>query len=122
MRFRKPCKPTWVVKATLEPERLLPFMLQADFPPMSAFSPSHDLEADLRAILHDALQLGDEVQHFNAQTPLLGSLPQLDSMGVLAVLTALDQQLGLHIHDDEIDASLFETFGTLTAFVRARVA
>lgn len=103
-------------------DRLLPFMLQAEFLPVPAFSPSHDLEADLRAILHDALQLGDEVQHFNAQTPLLGSLPQLDSMGVLAVLTALDQQLGLHIHDDEIDASLFETFGTLTAFVRARVA
>ena len=120
MRFRKPCKPTWVVKATLEPERLLPFMLQADLPPMSVFTPSHDLEADLRAILHDSLQLGDEAFTFNAQTPLLGSLPQLDSMGVLAVLTALEQQLGLHIHDDDVDASLFETFGTLSAFVRAR--
>ena len=122
MRFPTYYATTWVARATLGTERLLPFMLQAEFPPVSAFSPSHDLEADLRAILHDALQLGDEVQHFNAQTPLLGSLPQLDSMGVLAVLTALDQQLGLHIHDDEIDASLFETFGTLTAFVRARVA
>jgi len=121
LRFPTYYTATWVAKATLGTERLLPFMLQAEFPPMSAFSPSHDLEADLRAILHDALQLGDEVQHFNAQTPLLGSLPQLDSMGVLAVLTALDQQLGLQIHDDEIDASLFETFGTLTAFVRARL-
>ncbi len=97
-------------------------MLEADFPPASDFSPSNNLEADLRMVLREALQLGDEVQQFNAQTPLLGSVPQLDSMGVLAVLTALEQRLGLHIHDDEIDASLFETFGSLSEFVRARLA
>jgi acyl carrier protein len=97
-------------------------MLSSESPFSTPFTPSHDLEVDLRAILHEALQLGDEAEHFNAQTPLLGFVPQLDSMGVLAVLTALEQQLGVHIHDDDVDASLFETFGTLTAFVRARVA
>ena len=97
-------------------------MLEADFPPASDFSLSNNLEADLRMVLREALQLGDEVQQFNAQTPLLGSVPQLDSMGVLAVLTALEQRLGVQIHDDEIDASLFETFGSLTEFVRARLA
>jgi len=122
LRFPTYYATTWVARATLGSEFLLPFMLNAEAPSCASFTPTHDLEADLRAILHDALQLGDEALHFNAQTPLLGSLPQLDSMGVLAVLTALDQQLGLQIHDDEIDASLFETFGTLTAFVRARVA
>lgn len=79
------------------------------------------LTARLRLLLHDALQLGDEAFDFEAHTPLLGALPQLDSMGVLAVLTALEQQLGLTIHDDEIDASLFETFGTLCAYVRQRL-
>ena len=86
----------------------------------STFSPSKDLAADLRAILHDALQLGDEAFEFTPDTPLLGVLPQLDSMGVLAVLTALEQQLGLQVHDDEIDASLFESFGSLLEFVRQR--
>lgn len=86
-------------------------------PQDSDFSPSDDFAADLRAILHDALQLGDEALDFTVDTPLLGVLPQLDSMGVLAVLTALEQKLGLQLHDDEIDASLFETFGSLLEFV-----
>lgn len=91
-----------------------------DFPLGASFKPSKDLEADLRVILHDALQLGDEAFGFATDTPLLGVLPQLDSMGVLSVLTALEQQLGVHLHDDEIDASLFETFGSLLEFVRGR--
>ena len=86
------------------------------------FTPSHDLEADLRRLLGEALQLGDDAQQLRADTPLLGHVPQLDSMGVLAVLTALEQQLGVPIHDDDIDASLFATFGSLTAFVRARIS
>ncbi len=116
------CTVIWVVKATLGVERLLPFMFAGELAQGSGFTPSHDLEADLRRLLHDALQLGDEAQQLSAESPLLGSLPQLDSMGVLAVLAALEQQLGVSIHDDEIDASLFATFGTLTAFVRARRA
>ncbi|MEW6691858.1 MAG: acyl carrier protein [Pseudomonadota bacterium] len=100
---------------------LLPSMHPASLPQDSSFSPSEDLAADLRALLHDALQLGEEAFAFTADTPLLGVLPQLDSMGVLAVLTALEQRLGLVLHDDEIDASLFETFGALLEFVRQRL-
>ncbi|MEW6764787.1 MAG: acyl carrier protein [Pseudomonadota bacterium] len=95
-------------------------MHPVEFQLNSTFKPSKNIEADLRAILHDALQLGDEAFAFTADTPLLGALPQLDSMGVLAVLTALEQQLGLQLHDDDIEASLFETFGSLLDFVRAR--
>lgn len=97
---------------------MLPSMHPMDFALSTSFKPSKDLAADLRAIMHDALQLGDEAFAFTAETPLLGVLPQLDSMGVLAVLTALEQQLGLSFHDDDIDASLFETFGSLLEFVR----
>ncbi|MGK0673353.1 MAG: acyl carrier protein [Halothiobacillaceae bacterium] len=84
-------------------------------------SPPEDLAAELRILLHDALQLDENVFEFAADTPLLGHLPQLDSMGVLAVLTALERRFGLVLHDDEIDASLFETFGALLEFVRQRL-
>jgi len=96
-------------------------MHPAELPQESSLSPSADLAADLRTLLHDALQLGDEAFGLTADSPLLGALPQLDSMGVLAVLTALEQRLGVQVHDDEIDASLFETFGTLMEFVRQRL-
>lgn len=98
----------------------MPLLHAGEWSAPADFTPSHDLAADLRLILRDALQLGDEAMRFNEDTPLLGELPQLDSMGVLAVLTALEQRLGVAVHDDDIDASLFASFGSLLAFVRQR--
>lgn len=75
----------------------------------------------LLAILDDALNLGGRAQSFTGQTPLLGAVPELDSMGVVAVLTALEDRLGLSIDDDEIDGQVFETFGSLLAFVTGKL-
>jgi len=55
-------------------------------------------------------------------TPLLGSIPELDSMAVLNVLTQIQDDLGCEISDDEVEASIFETFGSLRRFVEAKLA
>jgi acyl carrier protein len=52
----------------------------------------------------------------------MGSIPELDSMGVVALLTALEEQFGFSIEDDEIDGRVFETFGTLSSFVEGKLA
>lgn len=54
---------------------------------------------------------------FTADTPLLGAMPELDSIGVIMVLTGLEEKFGLTIADDEVDASIFETVSTLAHFV-----
>lgn len=76
-----------------------------------------DINKELRSLLDDALNLGGRAQSFTDQTPLIGAVPELDSMGVVAVLTALEDRLGLSIDDDEIDGQVFQTFGSLSAFV-----
>ena len=48
---------------------------------------------------------------------LFGELPELDSMAVARVLTALEDRFGFHIDDDEVDGDLFETLGSLSDFV-----
>ncbi|MFZ4875775.1 acyl carrier protein [Janthinobacterium sp. Mn2066] len=68
------------------------------------------------------LSLGLGARPLTAQTPLLGSLPELDSMAVISVIAALEGQFGFEVADDEIHARHFATVGSLTDFVRARLA
>lgn len=72
-------------------------------------------------ILHDVLLLGDRVQKFNRGTPLLGSIPELDSMAVVSVITALEEHFGIIIEDDEISAEVFESVGSLHDFVNDKL-
>ena len=41
---------------------------------------------------------------FVGQTPLLGSIPELDSMAVVGILTAIEEELGISIPDDDVSA------------------
>lgn len=77
---------------------------------------------EVKQILANVLQLGDRAQQFNAGTPLLGSLPELDSMAVVSVITGIEEHFGVAIHDDEISANTFETVGTLAEFIERKLA
>jgi len=72
-------------------------------------------------IVGDSLQLTDRTEMLTADTPLLGNIPELDSMGVVTVLTALEEQFGFIVDDDEISADTFATVGTLLAFVNEKL-
>ena len=73
-----------------------------------------------REILVDTLQL-DKTLAIHLDTPLLGAIPELDSMAVVGLLTTLEQQFGFEIHDEEITAEVFETFGGLVEFVESHL-
>ncbi|WP_294334368.1 acyl carrier protein [uncultured Sphingomonas sp.] len=76
-----------------------------------------DIETTVRAVLRDVLGLSDErVAAFDADTPLFGALPELDSLAVAGVLTEIEDRLGILIEDDEVDGEMLESFGTLTRF------
>ena len=72
----------------------------------------------LLQLLDETLNLEGRTRDFTLQTPLLGSLPEMDSMGVVALLTAFEDRLGFSVEDDEIDGSIFSNFGSLLAFVQ----
>lgn len=74
-----------------------------------------------KSILRDALQLGNRVEEFTRSTPLLGSIPEFDSMAVVTVLTLMEERFDLMIDDDEISAEIFETIGSLSDFLSAKV-
>lgn len=79
-------------------------------------------EQKVKQVLSTVLNLGDRVARFDATTPLLGAVPELDSMAVVSVLTALEDKFGFTIDDDEIDGQTFASMGNLVAFVEGKLA
>lgn len=77
---------------------------------------------DVKNIVVDVLSLGDSGKDLTADSALLGSIPELDSMAVVNLMTALEGHFGFIIDDDEISASTFETLGSLNAFVEQKLA
>lgn len=77
---------------------------------------------DVKRVLGTTLQLGARVEAMNAATPLLGAIPELDSMAVVSLITALEDHFGIAVDDDEIGAEAFETVGSLAAFVERKLA
>ena len=71
----------------------------------------------IRQLIGDILELGDRTETLSADTPLLGNLPELDSMAVVAVITELEQRFGIVVDDDDIGAETFENLGSLLEFV-----
>jgi len=75
----------------------------------------------VRETIKNTLDLPGPVQRFTVDTPLFGAIPELDSMGVVLLLTALEDRFDLQFPDDEINADWFATFGTVAALVEQQI-
>jgi acyl carrier protein len=76
------------------------------------------LEA-VKAIVVETLGLGDRAQSLDASSGLLGSMPELDSMAVVVLITEIGERFGIEVDTAGICADSFETLGTLVDFVEA---
>lgn len=76
---------------------------------------------EVRNLLAQSLQLGARGDQLTADSTLLGAIPELDSMAVVMILTAMEEHFGFSVDDDEISADTFQTLGTLTAFVEQKL-
>lgn len=78
---------------------------------------------EVKNIVGDVLSLpADTRKALTANSALLGSIPELDSMAVVSLITALEEHFGIVIGDDDISAATFETLGSLAAFVQEKTA
>jgi len=68
----------------------------------------------IKSVLNIDMPLDRDVQ-------LLGSLPEFDSQAVVAIITTIEEQLGIFIEDDEITAEVFETIGTLVDYLESKI-
>jgi acyl carrier protein len=68
-------------------------------------------------VLVHVLGIEDRRDSLDADTALLGELPELDSLAVVELAVALEERFGIVIDDDDFTGEIFDTVGTLAAFV-----
>ena len=76
---------------------------------------------DLKALVGEVLQVRDRLKNMGEGAVLLGGIPEFDSMAVVSVLTAIEDNYGVTIDDDEVSAENFETLGSLLQFVNSKI-
>ncbi len=81
-----------------------------------------DVEKELAAVLDEVLSLDGRGRAFTARTPLLGAIPELDSMAVVSLITAMEDRFDIIVDDDDIDGSTFATLGSLSGFVSDKMS
>ena len=81
-----------------------------------------NIQSSVLNVLDEVLSLGGRAAAFDRDTPLLGAIPELDSMAVVSLITRLEETFGITVDDDDIDGATFETVGSLVDFVTARVS
>ncbi len=81
-----------------------------------------DVTQEVLRVLDEVLSLNGRSAAFTRETPLLGAIPELDSMAVVTLITTLEDQFGLVVDDDDIDGSTFATVGSLVDFVGGKLA
>lgn len=96
----------------------------AEIVPVHALDPPKvtlDTSREVVKVLDEVLHLGGRASAFTADSPLLGAIPELDSMAVVSILTLLEERFGFVVEDDEMDGSVFATVGALTGFVNRKL-
>jgi acyl carrier protein len=81
-----------------------------------------NVEQEVLRVLDEVLSLNGRSSAFTRDTPLLGAIPELDSMAVVSLIAGLENHFGLVVDDDDIDGATFATVGSLADFVSDKLA
>ena len=72
---------------------------------------------EVKDLVAEALGIEDRAGSMDAGTRLLGELPELDSLGVVLILTEIENRFGFSVDGADFSGDVFETLGSLAAFV-----
>src|SRR5262245_32854182 len=76
---------------------------------------------DVKAVLVATLGIADRADRITASSALFGGIPELDSMAVVELVVALEQRFGITVSDEDVTGEVFESLGSLTAFVESKL-
>lgn len=87
----------------------------------AAAHPADTLLPALAALLHQALALPAGRLPAQRSTPLLGAVPELDSMAVVSLLTAIEERFDITLDESDLSAATFASLGSLSDFISAQL-
>lgn len=75
---------------------------------------------EVATMVDEVLGLDGRSAGFSPETHLLGAIPELDSMAVVSLITALEDRFDIVVDDDDVDGDTFATVRSLADFVDAK--
>lgn len=81
-----------------------------------------NISQEVLRVVDEVLSLNGRSVAFTRDTPLLGAIPELDSMAVVTLITTIEERFDVVVDDDDIDGSTFATVGSLTDFITGKLA
>ena len=86
----------------------------------SPLGTNHAIDVDdVKAAVIETLAIEDRAGSLDMTTPL-DSIPELDSMAAVELIVELERRFGIEVDDEDVTAELFETIGSLAAFISAK--
>lgn len=76
----------------------------------------------VRLLLVDLLNLGDRADQIDESTALFAAMPEFDSLAIVQVITELEEIFGFEFLDEDVNADVFATVGTLSRHVDEKLA
>jgi len=77
--------------------------------------------AQVLDVVAESLSCTIDVRAMQAEDAILGALPELDSIGIVALITALENRFDVNFEDDDLDAEVFATVASLLAHINTRL-
>ena len=76
-------------------------------------------QAPTVSVLADVLVevLGGDSERYTPDTELFGSLPELDSLALVELITAIEERFGFELDEEDITAEVFGTVASLSAHI-----
>lgn len=82
---------------------------------------THELttQAPTQHVLAEVLAelLGGDPARYTPDTELFGSLPELDSLALVELITVIEERFGFELDEDDITAEVFGTVDSLAAHI-----
>lgn len=75
----------------------------------------------IKQLLIETLSLDIKVDEMADGMLLLGDIPEFDSMAIVSIITAIEEEFGFMADDDDLSADVFESVATLIQFVVVRL-
>ena len=77
-----------------------------------------EITLNIKQLLIETLSLDIQPVEMDYDALLLGDIPEFDSMAIVSVITALEENYGFTSADDELTAEVFESIETVVEFVQ----
>lgn len=79
------------------------------------------LQQEIIQIIEDVLIRGNQQDSLDQNSGLMGAIPEFDSVAVVSLITAIEEEFGCTFDDDELNADVFASVGSLTQVVEHKL-